>query len=78
LEPEHALFMTLAPQNLQRCLMLSHDSPELKAFLRGEQILASDKLSGYAAVAVDGVTTGFGKCSGGFLKNHYPKGLRVH
>ncbi len=78
LEPEHALFMTLAPGNLQHCLMLSHDSPELKAFLRGEQILASDKLPGYAAVAVDGVITGFGKCSGGFLKNHYPKGLRIH
>ena len=78
LEPEHALFMTLVPQNLQHCLMLSHDSPELKAFLRGEQILVSDEFSGYAAVAVDGVITGFGKCSGGFLKNHYPKGLRVH
>jgi NOL1/NOP2/sun family putative RNA methylase len=78
LEPEHALFMTLVPENLQRCLMLSHDSPELKAFLRGEQILASDQHPGYAAVAVDSVITGFGKCSGGFLKNHYPKGLRVH
>ena len=28
--------------------------------------------------AVDGIVTGFGKCSGGRLKNRYPKGLRNH
>ncbi|MFQ7106095.1 MAG: methyltransferase RsmF C-terminal domain-like protein, partial [Neglectibacter timonensis] len=31
---------------------------------------------GYTAVCVSGVTTGFGKASGGKLKNKYPKGLR--
>ena len=31
---------------------------------------------GYTAVCVNGVVTGFGKASGGRLKNRYPKGLR--
>ncbi|MBQ8751732.1 MAG: Fmu (Sun) protein, partial [Clostridia bacterium] len=29
------------------------------------------------AVAVDGVVAGFGKASGGVLKNRYPKALRL-
>ena len=26
---------------------------------------------------IEGIVTGFGKASGGILKNHYPKGLRL-
>ncbi len=77
-QPEHAAFMAAAPEDLNSVLMLSHDSPEIMAFLRGEELAAPDLPAGYAGVAVDGVTAGFGKCSGGRLKNHYPKGLRNH
>ena len=58
-------------------LHLRHDDPRLTAFLRGEEIPA-EGLAGYTAVAVEGVVTGFGKASGGVLKNKYPKGLRIH
>jgi NOL1/NOP2/fmu family ribosome biogenesis protein len=70
--------MAAAPEDLNSVLMLSHDSPEILAFLRGEELAAPGLPAGYAGVAVDGVTVGFGKCSGGRLKNHYPKGLRNH
>ncbi|HIW23220.1 MAG TPA: tRNA and rRNA cytosine-C5-methylase, partial [Candidatus Acutalibacter stercoravium] len=53
---------------------LPWDAPELLAFLRGEEIPCEGK--GYTAVCAGGVPTGFGKASGGRLKNHYPKGLR--
>ena len=75
-EPAHALFMAAKPEELNEVVNLPHDSPEIAAFLRGEEIPASPSLRGYAGVAVDGVMTGFGKCSQGLLKNHYPKGLR--
>jgi len=42
----------------------------------GEEI-AADTEKGYTAVTVEGVTCGFGKVSGGTLKNRYPKGLRT-
>jgi NOL1/NOP2/fmu family ribosome biogenesis protein len=48
---------------------------ELAAFLRGETIACGGK--GWTAVSVGGIVTGFGKASGGILKNRYPKGLRL-
>ncbi len=76
IEPAHALFMAAQPKELNSLVNLSHDSPEITAFLRGEEIEVDAGLRGFAGVAVDGVVTGFGKCSNGRLKNHYPKGLR--
>jgi NOL1/NOP2/sun family putative RNA methylase len=75
IEPAHALFMAARPEELRNVVSLRHDSAEIYAFLRGEEIEALQG-SGYAGVSVDGVLTGFGKISHGRLKNHYPKGLR--
>ncbi len=75
-EPEHAAFMAARPEDLNLTVNLAHDSEQIAAFLRGEEIEADPGLKGYAGVAVDGILTGFGKCSNGRLKNHYPKGLR--
>lgn len=76
-EPEHALFMASTPQELNCCVDFPGDSAEIRAFLRGEELaVESDGMQGYAGVSVEGVTVGFGKCSGGRLKNKYPKGLR--
>ena len=75
-EPAHALFMAAHPEELRAVVDLPHGSPKIAAFLHGEEISVTTSLSGYTGVAVDGVMTGFGKCSGGRLKNHYPKGLR--
>ena len=74
LEPSHGVFMCQQGQACREPLELSPESPELEAFLRGEELECGGK--GYRAVCVNGVTTGFGKASGGRLKNRYPKGLR--
>ena len=55
-------------------LALPPDGPVTEAYLRGEEVACNDK--GYTAVTVGGVVVGFGKASGGMLKNKYPKGLR--
>ena len=75
LEPCHAWFMCQRPAQCRSLVSLTRDDPQTAAFLRGETIAAPDAVS-WTAVAVDGVTVGFGKASGGVLKNHYPKGLR--
>lgn len=78
MEPAHALFMSAKPQELNSVVDLPHDSEQIAAFLRGEEMEADPYCHGFTGVAVDGVLTGFGKCSGGRLKNRYPKGLRNH
>ena len=44
-------------------------------YLRGETLPSSAK--GWTLVTADGLSLGWGKGSGGVLKNHYPKGLRT-
>lgn len=75
LEPAHGLYMSARPEECARVLALSADDPRVAAFLHGEEIPCETK--GYTAVSVDGMITGFGKASGGMLKNKYPKGLRT-
>lgn len=77
IEPSHTLFMAAHSGECRQIIFLEPNSVELAAFLHGEEIPVSDKLKGYAAVACDDTVTGFGKCSGGRLKNKYPKGLRL-
>ena len=46
-----------------------------KAYLRGESFpFEGDK--GWYIVHYRGISLGWGKCTGGIMKNHYPKGLR--
>ena len=75
IEPEHALFTSTSPSALRRVLALSADDKRTDEFLSGNEI-DCDGENGYTGVAVEGMITGFGKCSGGRLKNKYPKGLR--
>ncbi len=75
-EPAHALFASASPKQLNNVLDLRLGDDRLKQFLQGME-LECDLPSGYAGVAVEGVMIGFGKCSGGRLKNKYPKGLRL-
>ena len=76
LEPAHGLFMAARAEECRRCVSFQREDPLLAAFLRGEEIPASGD-NGYTAVLAGGVTVGYGKCSGGRLKNRYPKGLRL-
>ena len=54
---------------------LSLSDTRLEDYLRGMEIDCGSE-PGYTCVAVEGISLGFGKCSGGRLKNKYPKGLR--
>ncbi len=74
LEPSHGIFMCQRAENCRQRLDLPIDGPEILTYLRGEELDFGG--SGYTAVCVNGVVTGFGKASGGRLKNRYPKGLR--
>ncbi len=76
LEPCHAVFQSAATQHCRRVVDLPYTDARLSAFLRGEEI-AVECENGFSAVAVEGITCGFGKVSNGRLKNRYPKGLRL-
>ncbi len=77
IEPSHGIFMAHSGSECRSMLSLNHSDDRVRAFLHGEEISA-EGCKGYTAVTVDGVTLGFGKASGGTLKNKYPKGLRIH
>lgn len=76
IEPQHALFMSSKPENIKRVLDLKPDDSRIVDFLRGFEIDCGGE-NGYTAVSIDGIVTGFGKCSNARLKNKYPKGLRI-
>lgn len=73
--PSHAFALSLRPEEVQRFLPLSADSPEPAAYLAGHT-LPTHLANGWALVCVDGLPLGWGKVTNGVLKNHYPKGLR--
>ncbi len=75
IEPAHGLFMCANKAICRQSMDFSPEDPALAAFFRGEEI--ETPCTGYTAVCVHGVTAGFGKGSGGRLKNRYPKGLRA-
>jgi 16S rRNA C967 or C1407 C5-methylase (RsmB/RsmF family)/NOL1/NOP2/fmu family ribosome biogenesis protein len=75
-EPAQALALALPRGGARRAVSLAADAPETAAYLRGETLAAGPNHSGWIVVAVDGFPLGWGKASGGQIKNHYPKGLR--
>jgi 16S rRNA C967 or C1407 C5-methylase (RsmB/RsmF family)/NOL1/NOP2/fmu family ribosome biogenesis protein len=73
-EPAHSLAMCLKPQEVHRVVRLS--VTESEKYLRGETVSA-DVVNGWCLVCVDNYPLGWGKTTGGTVKNHYPKGLRL-
>lgn len=71
--PAHALAMASGMPLLRR-MELSED--DALRYLRGET--ATTDLSGWCAVTHQDLPLGLGKGAGGVLKNHLPKGLRLH
>ena len=74
-EPSHALALFLQKEEALRTVNLSAEDSRLGAYLGG-QAIASEGEKGWHLVLADGYGIGWGKRSGGMLKNHYPKGLR--
>jgi NOL1/NOP2/fmu family ribosome biogenesis protein len=67
--------MAITPAKAARSLSFPADGREVAAFLRGES-LRVDGESGWVLVCVEGFPLGWGKRTGGIVKNHYPRGLR--
>lgn len=75
MEPSHALALSLKKHQVRKHIDLPSGGLEISAYLRGESIPFSGE-KGWYLVTTDGFSIGWGKLSGGILKNHYPKGLR--
>lgn len=74
--PEHHLFTAYGADCTNR-EELALDDPRTIAYLKGEEIEARSAQNGWCCVLVDGFPLGGGKVSGGRVKNHYPKALRL-
>lgn len=80
-EPSQALAMALSPETFASCVEL--DSRDLRTvkYLKGETLDVSDLVrpgqKGWQLVCTDGYALGFGKLSGGSLKNKYYPGWRL-
>ena len=71
-EPDHALAMALRPDQAGGALAL--DDGDAWRYLAGEALPCEGK--GWMLATWNGLPLGWGKASGGQLKNHLPKGLR--
>ena len=74
-KPHHHFFMAYGDRVSNKLDMPLSDT-RVRDFLRGDQIVDDTISDGYVAILVDGCPIGYGKCKGGVIKNHYPKGLR--
>ena len=74
--PSHCLYMSYPASCFASSVELSEE--EQNRFLSGETLPCSSSLKGYTAVCCGGHPIGFGKAVGGVMKNHLPKGLRIH
>ena len=74
-EPSHALALALKPSEVKYAISLSPEGEEIRAYLRGETFQAEGE-KGWYLICVGDYSIGWGKLSGGVMKNHYPKGLR--
>ncbi len=75
IEPAHALSHILEADDFKNVISLKADSTEIRQYLNGQTLNVTGN-KGWNLVCVDLYGMGFGKLSGGILKNHYPKGLR--
>ena len=74
LKPSHALALFLHPEHVCKSYELS---PEQTAcYLRGATFSVDSGMKGWYLLSVQGCSIGFGKATGGQMKNHYPQGLR--
>ena len=74
--PEHHLFTAFGAL-CQNCEQLTLADPRTAEYLSGRELEARTAADGWCCVTVDGWPLGGGKASGGRVKNHYPKALRL-
>ena len=72
-EPAHALALASKVKDVKRTFELEDE--QVISYLKGETLPCNGE-NGWTLVTYKGYPLGWGKVSGGILKNHYPKGLR--
>lgn len=77
LEPSHALALHLHPDEVKRSIAFPGDGTQILDYLKGNTLPDPDGNKGWVLVCADRYSIGWAKASGGILKNHYPKGLRI-
>lgn len=75
-EPSHSFALSLRPEEVKNVLNLAEGSRQATAYLMGETLPCD--FDGWVLAAVNSAPLGWGKASGGILKNHLPKGLRIN
>lgn len=75
IEPAYALSHGITPKQWKKTLEVTEK--QAISYLMGETIAADDLEKGWYLICFQGFPLGFGKYSGGIIKNHYPKGLRI-
>ena len=70
-EPEHSLGMALSPREAAARELTGEEALEA---LSGQTLPTGGR--GWQLMTIQGMPLGWGKASGGVLKNHIPKGLR--
>lgn len=73
-EPAHSLALALTPSDVKSYYDMN--LTEAAKYIAGETISCGPSLKGWILMCVNGFSIGWGKASGGIIKNHYPKGLR--
>ena len=73
LTPDHALALCAAPP---ACPAAELSPAQALRYLAGETLEAPEAEKGWRLLRYRGLILGWGKASGGQIKNHYPKGLR--
>lgn len=74
-EPSHALCLALEKNDFKSAVNFKSDSEVLRDYMTGNVIECNQ--SGWTAVLADGFPIGWGKASGGMLKNRFPKFMRL-
>ena len=74
-EPNHSLAMAVKKTECKNVVELT--GADVEKYLRGETVCC-DGVSSWCLVCVDGYPLGLGKATDGVVKNHLPKGLRLH
>lgn len=75
-EPSHSLALYLKKENAKNYVDLRYNNKDVTNYLKGFTLDSINK-KGYVLLCVEGVSLGWCKDDGRYLKNLYPKGLRV-
>lgn len=77
-EPSQALACAIRAGEYDNCYSLSADDPDVIRYLKCETIEAKKPVAdGFVLICVDGYPLGWGKASGGVIKNKYLAGWRM-